>query len=228
MLEKAFRQAGYDFTEKAVEQALARFKAETAEDLYAQLGAGNVATREVIGTIFPETRQARPDKTAVPRPARKTAAQRRKAAVPIRGLIDGMAIHYAACCHPLPGDRIVGIVSTGKGVTIHTIDCEQLAAFQDQPERWLDVAWDAEAESGGPRTGRVAIVLNNEPGAAGSVFTVIGRNEGNVSNMKVTNRTPQFWEMLIDIEVRDLKHLANIIAALRATSAVSAVDRARG
>jgi GTP pyrophosphokinase len=228
MLEKAFRQAGYDFTEKAVEQALARFKAETAEDLYAQLGAGNVATREVLGAIFPETRQARPDKTAVPRPARKTAAQRRKSAVPIRGLIDGMAIHYAACCHPLPGDRIVGIVSTGKGVTIHTIDCEQLAAFQDQPERWLDVAWDAEAEAGGPRTGRVAIVLNNEPGAAGSVFTVIGRNEGNISNMKVTNRTPQFWEMLIDIEVRDLKHLANIIAALRATSAVSAVDRARG
>ena len=61
-------------------------------------------------------------------------------AVPIRGLIPGMAVHYAGCCHPLPGDRIVGIVTTGKGVTIHTIDCETLATFAETPERWLDVA----------------------------------------------------------------------------------------
>ena len=70
--------------------------------------------------------------------------------MPIRGLIPGMAVHFAGCCHPLPGDRIVGIVTTGKGVTIHTIDCETLESFADTPERWLDVAWDDDATASTP------------------------------------------------------------------------------
>ena len=80
-------------------------------------------------------------------PGKKEAGQ-----IAIRGLIPGMAVHFAGCCHPLPGDRIVGIVTTGKGVTIHTIDCETLESFADAPERWLDVAWDS-VERG--RAGRI-------------------------------------------------------------------------
>src|SRR5262249_12085207 len=171
----------------------------------------------------------------VPKPAilaprsdkKKDGQAKRAPALSIKGLIPGMAIHFAGCCHPLPGDRIVGIVTTGKGVTIHTIDCDTLAGFADQPERWLDVAWDAAAEEA-PRIGRIAAVLVNEQGSLGALSTVIARNHGNITNLKIANRTAQFWEMLIDIEVRDLKHLTNIIAALRATPAINSVERARG
>ena len=80
-------------------------------------------------------------------PARQRQEGGTENAVPIRGLIPGMAVHFAGCCHPLPGDRIVGIVTTGKGVTIHTIDCETLDSFADTPERWLDVAWNEEGDA---------------------------------------------------------------------------------
>jgi GTP pyrophosphokinase len=146
-------------------------------------------------------------------------------AIEIKGLIPGMAVHFAGCCHPLPGERIVGIVTTGKGVTIHTIDCDILSDFQDQPERWLDVSWSADAEA---HIGRLYVVVANEPGTLGDITTVIGRNEGNISNLKFTSRHADFFEMMIDVEVDNVRHLTNIIAALRATPVVSSVQRAKG
>jgi GTP pyrophosphokinase len=139
-----------------------------------------------------------------------------------------MAMHFAGCCHPLPGDRIVGIVTTGKGVTIHTIDCETLESFADTPERWLDVAWDQDPNGVEQHVGRLAVVITNQPGSLGSLTTVIGKNAGNISNLKITNRSIDFFEVLVDVEVKDVRHLTNIIAALRATPAISSVDRARG
>jgi GTP pyrophosphokinase len=126
----------------------------------------------------------------------------------------------------LPGDRIVGIVSTGKGVTIHTIDCEMLEQFSETPERWLDISWDIESENV-PQTGRVNVIVANEPGGLGNLSTAIAKNLGNIVNLKITNRSADFFEMIVDIEVRNVRHLTNIIAALRATTSISSVERAR-
>ncbi|HSE77747.1 MAG TPA: bifunctional (p)ppGpp synthetase/guanosine-3',5'-bis(diphosphate) 3'-pyrophosphohydrolase [Alphaproteobacteria bacterium] len=228
MLQKAFKHEGYDYTEKALEGVLKIFKADDVDDICAMVGEGTRTEREVLEAVFPGTRAAK-QPNVVPLGRRRAKAKAAKSEpVPIKGLIPGMAVHYAGCCHPLPGDRIVGIVTTGKGVTIHTIDCDTLESFAETPERWLDVAWDAPAVDGGSRIGRVAIVVANEPGSLGALSTVIAKNNGNITNLKVTNRTQQFWEMLIDIEVRDVKHLTNIIAALRATPAINSVERARG
>ena len=139
-----------------------------------------------------------------------------------------MAVHFAGCCHPLPGDRIVGIVTTGKGVTIHTIDCETLEAFQEAPERWIDVAWEREASDQFQHTARVHTIISNMPGSLGTLSTVIGRDGGNISNLKVTNRSIDFFELLVDIEVMDVKQLTDIVAALRASSVIHAVERQRG
>jgi guanosine-3',5'-bis(diphosphate) 3'-pyrophosphohydrolase len=227
MVQKAFRQEGYEFTEKAIDGVLKIFKCETADDLYALVGEGKVSEREVIGAVFPGTKTPAKPSKIIPLLRGKAKEKGKSGGVPIRGLIPGMAVHYAGCCHPLPGDRIVGIVTTGKGVTIHTIDCDTLASFADTPERWIDVAWE-NTEDGDARVGRVALVVANEPGSLGALSTVIAKNAGNITNLKITNRTQQFWEMLIDIEVRDVKHLTNIIAALRATPAINSVERARG
>jgi GTP pyrophosphokinase len=225
IVQKAFRQEGYDFTEKALEGVLKVFKCSETDDLYAAVGEGKLGEREVIGAVFPGLK-ARPAKV-VALPRHRAKPKERGGAIPIRGLIPGMAVHYAGCCHPLPGDRIVGIVTTGKGVTIHTIDCDTLASFAESPERWIDVAWETAEEVDG-RIGRIALVVANEPGSLGALSTVIAKNAGNITNLKITNRSQQFWEMLIDIEVRDVKHLTNIIAALRATPAINSVERARG
>ena len=229
ILVRAFRQEGYDYTEKALDGVVRIFKAASADDLLALVGEGTLTGREVVSTVFPELKsQAQRSDNVVALKARAKGNSEKRdkaAAVPIRGLIPGMAMHFAGCCHPLPGDRIVGIVTTGRGVTIHTIDCENLEQYAETPERWLDLAWDDSENA--QHVGRIDLVVANEPGSFGAISTVIAKNMGNITNLKITNRTTDFFEMLIDIEVRDVKHLTNVIAALRATPAINSVERAR-
>ena len=229
ILQKAFRQEGYDLTEKAVEGALKKLKAATVEDLYAAVGEGLQSARDVIGAVFPGSKvPPRSDKVVPIAPHRGRQRKAKELAVPITGLIPGMALHFAGCCHPLPGDRIVGIVTTGKGVTLHTIDCETLEGFADQPERWLDVAWGPDSDEAANHVGRIQVVIANEPGSLGTLSTVIGKSEGNISNLRITSRSVDFFELLIDVEVKDVRHLTNIIAALRAVPVINSVERARG
>ena len=115
-----------------------------------------------------------------------------------------------------------------KGVTIHTIDCETLESFAETPERWIDVSWDKDPETDHLHTGRLNVVIANQTGSLGSLTTVIGKNDGNIMNLKIVNRSTDFFEILIDVEVKDVKHLTNIIAALRATPNINSVERARG
>jgi GTP diphosphokinase / guanosine-3',5'-bis(diphosphate) 3'-diphosphatase len=229
ILVRAFRQEGYDFTEKALEGVLKIFKAPGVDDLIADVGEGILTGKDVVLQVYPELKTSpahHADNIVLLGRVNKAQPKRDKAnAVPIKGLIPGMAMHFAGCCHPLPGDRIVGIVSTGKGVTVHTIDCENLEQYAETPERWLDISW--EETDGAAHIGRVDLVVANEPGALSTVTTVIAKNVGNITNLKITNRTTEFFEMLIDIEVRDVKHLTNVIAALRATPSISSVERAR-
>ena len=186
--------------------------------------------REVMVAVFPGSRTpASPTEKIVPIGRQRQKAKGGAFALPIRGLIPGMAVHFAGCCHPLPGDRIVGIVTTGKGVTIHTIDCETLEGFADTPERWIDVSWEKDSEGDDSfHTGRLNVVIANQLGSLGSLTTVIAKNNGNIMNLKIVNRSQDFFEILIDVEVKDVKHLTNIIAALRATPSINSVERARG
>jgi GTP diphosphokinase / guanosine-3',5'-bis(diphosphate) 3'-diphosphatase len=227
IVQKAFRQAGQGFDEKPLQAALTHFRYKTIEDLYVAAGEGVVTGHQVIAKAFPDVKVKQAKTVSLSR-RRSKRDKPDENAVPIRGLIPGMAMHFAGCCHPLPGDRIVGIVTTGKGVTIHTIDCETLETFTDSPERWLDVAWDKDNEDQSNHLGRVVVVVNNEPGGLGTLSMVIANNHGNISNLKITNRSLEFFEMIVDIEVQDVKHLSNIIAALRTTPVISSVERARG
>lgn len=233
MLQKIFRQEDYEFTEKAITGVLETFRAPDNEELYAKIGAGLLPTRDVFKAIFPGHNTAlvkRPtealDRINIDQGGVKPNL--RDKPMLIKGLIPGMAMHFARCCHPLPGDRIVGIVTTGKGVTIHTIDCETLETFADTPERWLDVAWGEGADSPEAHVGRVKVTFQNEQGAIANVSTVIAKNGGNITNFKVTSRSVDFWDVLVDIYVNDTRHINNIIAALRATPLVTSVERAKG
>ena len=230
MLQKVFRQEDYEFTEKAVANAVEHYKVENNDDIYANIGSGLFVAREVFRQIFPahNKEMAKRPSSDMDKAVMVRAPQGRDTPMPIRGLIPGMAMHFARCCHPLPGDRIVGIVTTGKGVTIHTIDCETLETFADTPERWLDVSWGEGPDSPEAHVGRINVTSAHQPGSLGTLTTVIGKNGGNITNLKIVNRSADFWDMTIDIYVNDTKHLNNIIAALRATPNIASVERAKG
>jgi GTP pyrophosphokinase len=238
LLDKTFHEEGYEVTDKGLEGVKANFKQATTDDLVANVGAGLIGAREVLTAVYPGLKQPRKpggaDVVPITR-ARNKATKGREPSrgkketgqIAIKGLIPGMAVHFARCCHPLPGDRIVGIITTGKGVTIHTIDCATLESFSDASERWIDVGWDSVSENAGIYTGRLKITVANQPGSLSSLSTVIARHEGNISNLRIVNRSMDFFDMVIDVEVNDVKHLADITAALRATPAINAVERAR-
>src|SRR6266481_9281367 len=175
ILQKAFRQEGQEFSERPLEAVLTKFNCVSVEDLYVAVGQGLITGRAAANAAFPQPQEAKGKVVSLARARRK--AKRNETAVPIRGLIPGMALHFAGCCHPLPGDRIVGIVTTGKGVTIHTIDCDTLESFAETPERWLDVAWGG-SEGDAVHVGRVNVTIANEPGNLGSLTTVIGKQGG--------------------------------------------------
>jgi guanosine-3',5'-bis(diphosphate) 3'-pyrophosphohydrolase len=235
ILQRAFAGAEYELTDKGLAVVLDVFKQPSVGDLCAQVGNGNITGREVLEAVYPGVKKSR-SKSIVENVVSFAQARRKKPAkadekegISIKGLIPGMAMHMAGCCHPLPGDRIVGIVTTGRGVTVHTIDCETLESFSDMPERWLDLAWNmADEETPDLHVGRINISVLNVPGSLGDISTVIAKNGGNISNLKIVNRSEDFFDMLIDVEVKDVRHLTDVIAALRASPSINAVERARG
>ncbi|MEM1400041.1 MAG: bifunctional (p)ppGpp synthetase/guanosine-3',5'-bis(diphosphate) 3'-pyrophosphohydrolase, partial [Pseudomonadota bacterium] len=173
IMSKLFRQEGYEFGDKPLERVLKEFRAPSVTDLLASVGAGLISSRDVFATAFPDHDRSnspakpQPEDGATVIPFERKRDRARKAGDPsiaLRGLIPNMAVHFARCCHPIPGDRIVGIITTGKGVTIHTIDCETLESFHESPERWLDVSWDTRHTADSRFVGRVHAVLANEPG----------------------------------------------------------------
>ncbi len=230
-LAKAFRQEGVDGQEKVLETALKPLKLAGIDDLYVAVGNGNIGPKDVVHAAYPELRQRAATSRLLPMPLRPTRPATRESGMAVTGLVAGMSVHYAGCCHPLPGDRIVAIVTTGKGVTIHTKDCPTLESFAATPERFLDVDWDYGAigqEGKAPtRTGRITVIAANEPAVLANLTNAIAKHEGAVTNLKIVNRQQDFLEALVDVEVRDLRHLSTVIAGVRAAAGIAQVERAR-
>ncbi|HTZ69774.1 MAG TPA: bifunctional (p)ppGpp synthetase/guanosine-3',5'-bis(diphosphate) 3'-pyrophosphohydrolase [Acetobacteraceae bacterium] len=232
-LARAFRQDGLDGSEKVLESALKTLKCPSVDDLYVAVGSGNIGPKDVIHAAYPEMKAAARGPRHMPSMLTRHGTAKppsRESGMAVTGLVPGMAVHYAGCCHPLPGDRIVGIVSTGKGVTLHTHDCPTLETFAATPERFIDVDWDyATLRSGGSgHTGRISVIAANEPSTLGDMANAVSRQDGSVSNMKITNRQQDFMEVLVDVDVRDARHLSNVIAGLRAVRGITQVERAQG
>jgi RelA/SpoT family (p)ppGpp synthetase len=141
-------------------------------------------------------------------------------AISIKGLTPGVAFQLAPCCHPIPGDRIVGLRREGEGIEIHSIGCDSLADGQDAD--WVDIHWGDEADGG---TARLCIVIKNVPGALAGIANVIARDGANIVSLDQTARDGAFHTFLLDVEVHDLEHLMRLIAALRSTDLVSSAER---
>ena len=226
ILERTFKGESLEFSEKGLVNVIPNFEAESVDDIYAKVGEGLITGWDVLKAVYPGYKQSKLGRVvkSLKVPTFKSKKEKKGEPLKIKGLIPGMAVHFAGCCHPLPGDRIVGIVTTGKGVAVHTIDCKLLEKYANEPERWLDIAWGDDNDDT-PHIGRLKIMLNNEPGSLGELSNLIARNNGNIANLNIVYRTISYFELLVDVEVKDLKHLTDIIAALKASKVVSYVSR---
>ena len=217
ILKNLFSREKIDFIEKAFEGILKDFNCNNIDNLYELIGSGSITALSVLKKIYPELKINKSKKEFG-----------RKQPIKLKGLTLGMTYNLAGCCSPIKGDQIVGIITAGLGVSIHTLDCETLESFSDTPERWLDVSWDNDPDVEQVMVSRINITLVNKPGSLGKVTTAIAKNNGNISNIRFSTRKRDLFEIIIDIEVRDKNHFNNLIAALRLLSEVSAVERIKG
>ncbi len=233
-LAKAFRQEGVDGSEKVLDAALKGLKCATRDDLYVAVGNGNLGPRDVVHAAYPDLRHgARAPRMipSLPRPPGSRARGGDAGGMPLGGLGSGISVHFAGCCHPLPGDKILGIVAQGKGITVHTAGCQTLESFAATPERFMDVDWDYDVITRGNSSeihvGRVSVIAANEPSMLATLTNTAAKHDGTVVNLRIVNRQLDFMEILVDVEVRDLRHLSTVIAGLRSASGITQVERAK-
>lgn len=226
MLEKAAKEAGVkEIDDKKIDKVLEILRKKSVEDVYATIGEGLVPTIEVIRALYPNKKIAtgkskNPLSMLLMHRGNKHASE----SLPIKGLIPDMAVYFAECCHPIPGDRIVGVVTTGKGMTIHTSDCEMLSNFASTPERLVDVSWGKETGEQA-YVGMIKVTLAHEAGALGALANIIAQEHGNINNLKISERSPEFFVMMVDVVVKGDKHLSSIITSLRSDKRIHSVSR---
>ena len=196
---------------KAVKDAARRLGMASEDDLMEAIGAAKLDDREVMEALVPGSAKDLPEPDHWPKQER---------AISIRGLTAGVAFHLGACCHPVPGDRIVGIRIPDKGVEVHAIDCQTLASGVDAD--WLDLSW-GERTTGA--VGRVRIVLYNRPGTLAEAAGIFAGNRGNIASLENSGRDELISTYEVDLDVTDLAHLTRIVSALRASDAVAQADR---
>ena len=217
ILRNLFERENIDFSEEAVNKTLKSYNLKRIDNLYELIGSGSITATSVLKRIFPELKFN----------YKKTIDSKSNNPIKLKGLTLGMSYNLAGCCSPIKGDKIVGIVTAGLGVSVHTVECEILESYSDSPERWIDISWENDNKIS-LLIARININMENKAGSLGKVTTIIAKNNGNITNIRFNNRKTDFYETVIDIEVRDKNHLSNIIAALRLLNEVSSCERIKG
>jgi guanosine-3',5'-bis(diphosphate) 3'-pyrophosphohydrolase len=208
----AFDHVGKKASDKALRTAAKMLGLADENDLLARLGSAEMPARRVVEILYPELAQA--------------AAEEVDAKRPVVGLTADQTFRRANCCQPVPGERIVGITYRGQGVVVHAIDCPALEEFEDQTARWVDLHWHAGRHSP-VFTISLDVTISNDAGVLGRICTLIGEQKANISDLRFTDRKPDFYRLIIDVDLRDVEHLHMVMTALEAETDVAQISRHR-
>jgi guanosine-3',5'-bis(diphosphate) 3'-pyrophosphohydrolase len=234
IVERLFERAKIEYADDKLKGALPRLARTSIEDVMAAVGRGEIKASHVARAMYPDYKEERIARYGVKKglaaklKEKSAEPSRSPVAIPIRGINSDLPVKFAPNGGAVPGDRIVGIVTPGEGITIYPIQAPALKDFEEEPERWLDVRWDIEDSAPQRFPARIKVENVNEPGALAQIATVIAEHDGNIDNISMQRRSPDFTETTIDLEVYDLKHLSAILAQLRAKAVVARVERVNG
>ncbi len=208
----AFEQIGKKATDKALATAAKEMALEDAEEMLARLGSAEITAREIVRRIYPKLAEQHGDEIEAKRA--------------VIGLEADQRHQRARCCQPVPGERIIGITYRGQGVVVHAIDCDALADFEDQPDRWVDLHWQ-EGTHRSVNTVTFDVTITNDAGVLGRICTLIGEQNANISDLRFIDRKPDYFRLLLDVDLSDHEHLHRVTTALTADSNVSSLERHR-
>ncbi|MDX1916732.1 MAG: RelA/SpoT AH/RIS domain-containing protein, partial [Rickettsiaceae bacterium] len=218
MLEKAFKSASIDINNIDLNTAIRKFSKASLQDLFCAIGDGNVDREEVVKIYKPKPTMI--DALSLFKFGKPNIKQE---AVSIKGLVKGMAIHYAGCCHPIPGDNIVGVIHTGKGVTIHASECEYLEHLQTNEFEPIVLEWDEDNSQ--TFVARIVAKIINEPGSMATISSEFAKEKCNIVNFKIISKSSDYFDVIIDIEVFSTNQLNNVISTLRHKKEIIDINR---
>jgi len=228
ILTKFFAARDLEISDKILEKTLSHFSKKTVADLFIKVAEGIISRQDVLRIAYPDFREETTKPIKVKTVNKIGVVNRKKSnhLLPIEGLVSGMAIHYAGCCSPIPGDPIIGVINTGTGVTIHNQICHNIKHLALSPQRVLDVCWKNEDEIGDELyASRIRVVVENKAGSLADVTSIIAKKQVNITNIKTTNRSADILEVMIDLQVKSLDHLEEIVSALRISKKILEVER---
>jgi GTP diphosphokinase / guanosine-3',5'-bis(diphosphate) 3'-diphosphatase len=208
----AFEHVGRKVSDKALRTAAKTLGLGDDTELLARLGSAELTAREVIAALYPELALKHTDEVDSRRP--------------VIGLAADQNFRRAHCCQPLPGERIVGITYRGQGVVVHSIDCPALEEVEEQPARWVDLHWQS-GRHAAVNDVSLKLTIANDAGVLGHICTLIGQQKANISDMRFVDRKPDFYSLVVEVELRDVEHLHTLLTALEAESDVAQVERWR-
>jgi GTP diphosphokinase / guanosine-3',5'-bis(diphosphate) 3'-diphosphatase len=223
ILERALAKHDRTFTDKELAGVVSRIGFKDPEDALAALGRGEIASNDLLSALGLQVAEARPAQGDT----RRIGGRRGERAIGVRGLNRDLPIRFAPETGAVPGERIVGILTPGEGITIYPIFARSLQNFDDEPDRWVDLTWDT-LDDGQFYPARIKVMIHNEVGALAQVTGVIGDNGGNIDNLQMVTRAQDFYDLEIVLEVHDVKHLNRIMQDLRLKPLVSSVVRMTG
>ncbi len=244
IVERLFQRAKIAYSDEKLTGALPRLARSSIEEVMAAVGRSELKASDVARAMYPDYKEERAAAMAV-KPKRTESgwfglkkltsvkfkvpgSSAQDPAIPIRGINGDLPVRFAPNGGAVPGDRIVGILTPGEAVTIYPIQSPALSEFEDHPERWLDVRWDSDEATPRRFPARISVQSVNEPGSLAQIAQVIAEHDGNIDNIHMGRRAPDFTDVTIDLEVYDLKHLTAILAQLRAKPAIAKAERVNG
>ncbi|MEA2949489.1 MAG: diphosphokinase / guanosine-3,5-bis(diphosphate) 3-diphosphatase, partial [Alphaproteobacteria bacterium] len=240
IVERLCQRAKIGYSDEKLQGALPRLARASIEEVMSAVGRGEMRAADVVRAMYPDYKEERAATIAQqPKPEsgwfglKKAKSVKVKVpgageagpAIPIRGINTDLPVRFAPNGGAVPGDRIVGILKPGEGITIYPIQSPALKDFEDTPDRWLDLRWDVEERTPQRFPARIALQTVNEPGSLAQVAQVIAEHDGNIDNISMERSAPDFTDVTIDLEVFDIKHLNSIIAQLRAKDVVASAER---
>lgn len=208
----AFEHVGKKPTDKALARAAKTLRLKNHDEVLARLGSAELTAQQVLNAVYPDL---------APQTGNEVRWDRA-----VVGLAPDQRFDRAPCCQPLPGERIVGITFRGKGVVVHAIDCDSLQAYEQQPERWIDLRWHAGAHPAAYDV-TLDVTIGNDAGVLGRICTLIGEQKANISNLTFVDQKPDFYRLMVDVELRDAEHLHGVISVIEAESEVAEIERFR-
>lgn len=208
----AFEQIGKKATDKALATAAKEMALEDTEEMLARLGSAEITAHEIVRCIYPKLAEKQGNEIEAKRA--------------VIGLEADQQHKRARCCQPVPGERIIGITYRGQGAVVHAIDCDALADFEDQPDRWVDLHWQ-EGTHRSANTVTFDVTITNDAGVLGRICSLIGEQNANISDLRFIDRKPDYFRLLLDVDLSDHEHLHRVTTALFADSNVSSLARHR-